>query len=59
MNEKLKRLLELIKLFNSAGALEAEFEAFIGYEDPIETVDELIEAMEDEISYWEIEEESK
>ena len=53
MNEKLIKLLELIKIYNEAGALQAEFEAFTGYEEPIETIDELISAMEDEMGYWE------
>ena len=53
MNEKLIKLLELIKIYNEAGVLQAEFEAFTGYEEPIETIDELISAMEDEMGYWE------
>ncbi|HUS88758.1 MAG TPA: hypothetical protein VMW91_05210 [Desulfosporosinus sp.] len=55
MPEKLIRLLELIKIYTNAGALQAEFEAFTGYEEPIETIDELISAMEDEMSCWETE----
>ena len=53
MNEKLMRLLELIKIYNEADALEEEFKAFTGYEEPIETIEELIEQMEIEMSYWE------
>ena len=53
MKDNLLKLLKNIKIFVEAGALEAEFEAFTGYEEPIETIEELIEAMESEMSYWE------
>lgn len=56
MNQSLLRLLELIKIFNGGEVdanLVSEFEAFAEYEDRIETIDELIEAMEEEMSYWE------
>ena len=58
-NQKLLRLLELIKIYNEADALHAEFEAFAGYDEPIETIEELIEAMEVEMSYWEPESEEE
>lgn len=54
-NEKLLRLLELIKIFNGGEVspmLEEEFEAFSYLGDyQIETIDDLIEAMEIELSY--------
>jgi hypothetical protein len=55
VNERLLRLLELIEIYNnSAGILRAEFEAFAGDEDnPVETIEDLIETMEVEMSYWE------
>ncbi|KJR47367.1 hypothetical protein UF75_2211 [Desulfosporosinus sp. I2] len=58
MNSSLLRLLELIKIFNGgevAVSLVSEFKAFAEYEEKIETIDELIEAMEVEMSYWELE----
>lgn len=33
--------------------MKAEFEAFTDYEEPIETIEDLITAMEEEMSYWE------
>ncbi|SPF51161.1 conserved hypothetical protein [Candidatus Desulfosporosinus infrequens] len=56
MKENLIKLSKLIKIFNEARATESEFEAFTGYEEPIETIEQLIEAMESEMSYWETEE---
>lgn len=53
MNEKLLELLRYIKLFNEAGVLEIEFEAFSQYDEEIKTIDDLIEACETEVSYWE------
>ncbi|MDP4158211.1 MAG: hypothetical protein Q8911_00405 [Bacillota bacterium] len=55
MKENLLKLSSLLKIFFEAGAIEAEFEAFTGYEEPIETIEQLIEAMEVEMSYWEAE----
>ena len=58
MNPGILKLLELIKVFNGGevdGNLENEFKAFAEYEDKIETIDELIEAMEEEMRYWEYE----
>ncbi len=56
MGEKLMRLLGLIEIYSKAdGVLRAEFEAFSGFDEPIETIDELIEVMESEMSYWETE----
>lgn len=55
-NEKLLRLLELTKIFNGGEVspmLEEEFEAFSYLGDyQIETIDDLIEAMETELSYF-------
>lgn len=56
MNQSVLRLLELIKIFNGGEVdanLESEFKAFAEYEEKIETIDELIEAMEEEMIYWE------
>lgn len=56
MNEKLLKLLELIKIYNGGEVsplLEEELKAFSGYDEPIETIDGLIEVMEVEASYWE------
>ena len=55
INAKLMGLLRLIKIYNEVGCLEEEFKAFAGYDEPIKTIDELIEVMEDEMSYWEAE----
>lgn len=54
MNEKLLRLLELIEIYSKEpGVLRAEFEAFADdKDDTIETIDDLVEAMESEMSYW-------
>ena len=56
MNEKLLRLLELIKIYNGGEVsvlLEDEFKAFSYLGDyQIETINNLIEAMEVEMSYW-------
>ena len=58
MNEKMSknilRLLELINIFNQCdGCLEENFKVFASEDEPIETIEELIEAMESEMSYWE------
>jgi len=50
------RLLELIKIFNGGEVdanLDSEFKVFAEYEDKIVTIDDLIVAMELEMSYWE------
>lgn len=52
MNEHLLKLLELIEKYSEGGVLREEFEAFSGYDEPIETIDDLIEAMESEMEYW-------
>ena len=55
MEEKtgILRLLELIEIYSKAGVLKDEFEAFAADKDnPIETIDDLIESMESEMSYW-------
>jgi len=52
MNQKLLRLAELIEAYLSAGVLMEEFTAFTQYDNEIITIDDLIEAMEDEMSYW-------
>ena len=52
MNEHLLKLLELIEKYSEGGVLRAEFEAFSGYDEPIETIEDLIEAMESEMEYW-------
>lgn len=52
-NRDLLRLLELIKIYDEKGVLEDEFKYFATDEEsPLETVDDLIEAMESEMSYW-------
>lgn len=53
MNQKILELLRYIKLFNEAEVLEEEFEAFSQYDEEIETIDDLLEACETEVSYWE------
>ena len=54
MSKNLMRLLELINIFNQCdGCLKANFEVFASEEEPIETIEDLIEAMESEMSYWE------
>jgi len=44
--------VELIEIYVSEDVLREEFEAFAQYDSKIETIDDLIEAMEDEMSYW-------
>lgn len=57
MNEKLLRLLELLKIYNGGEVstlLEDEFEAFSYINNfKIETIADLVECMEIEMSYWE------
>lgn len=57
MNEKLLRLLELIKIYNGGelqGVLEEEFKVFADAKEyNIENIEDLVEAMETEMSYWE------
>jgi len=57
MNEKILKLLELIKIYNGGSVnivLETEMQAFADTSDyQIETIDDLVEAMENEKSYWE------
>lgn len=57
MDEKMKanllKLANLLEIFCKAGITKDEFEAFADYDEPIETIEQLIEAMEDEMSYWE------
>lgn len=52
-NEKILEVLRYIKLFNKHGVLEEEFKAFSQYDEDIETIDDLLEACETEVSYWE------
>jgi hypothetical protein len=53
MKENLLRLLDLIETYVAQGVLRDEFEVFAGSEeDPIETIADLIETMESEMSYW-------
>lgn len=54
MNEKLLRLLELIEIYVEAGVLREEFKAFAEYDgdEKIETIEDLVDAMEVEMSYW-------
>jgi hypothetical protein len=52
---KIVELLQLIKLLNENEAnplLVDEFFAFADYDEKIETIDELIEVIKTEISYW-------
>lgn len=57
MDKKILRLLELIKAYNGGEVyplLEEEFKAFADKSNfNIEDIDDLIEAMETEMSYWE------
>ena len=54
INQSLIRLLELIEIYNGQGVLRSEFEAFAGDTDnPVHTIDDLIDTMESEMSYWE------
>lgn len=53
---KIVELLQLIKLLNENEAnplLVDEFFAFADYDEKIETIDDLIEVIRTEISYWE------
>lgn len=53
-NEKLMRLFQLIEIYSKQGVLKAEFEVFASDElQPVETIEDLIEVMESEMSYWE------
>jgi len=52
-NTKLMRLLDLLEMYNQVGVLRQEFEAFTGNDEPIETIDDLISTMEEEMSCWE------
>jgi len=52
---KIIELLQLIKLLNeneSNPLLVDEFFAFADYDEKIETIDDLIEVIKTEISYW-------
>jgi hypothetical protein len=52
---KIIELLQLIKLLNENQAnqlLIDEFFAFADYDEKIETIDDLIEVIKTEISYW-------
>jgi len=51
-NNYLLKLLELIEKYNEGGVLKEEFEAFTCYDEPIVTIEDLIEVMEDEMSCW-------
>ncbi len=52
-NNSILRLLELIKIYNDQGVLDDEFNHFAAQEEEnIETIDELVYVMEEEISYW-------
>jgi hypothetical protein len=57
MNKDLLRLLELLKIYNGgkvSALLEDEFKAFSYTGDfQIETIADLVESMEIEMSYWE------
>ncbi len=57
MNEKLLRLLALLKIYNGGNVstlMEDEFKVFADMSSyQIETIDDLVEAMETEMSYWE------
>lgn len=57
MNKRLLRLLVLLKTYNGGEVstlMEDEFKAFADMSSyQIETIDDLIEAMEDEMGYWE------
>lgn len=56
MNKEIKRLLEIIKIFNTQGVLEDEFNAFAEKfkENENVSLEQLINLAEDEMSYWEI-----
>lgn len=58
MNEKILKLLELIKKYNGGEVsilMEDEFKVFADKSSyKIETIDDLIDAMKTEMSYWEV-----
>lgn len=56
-NGRIKRLAELIEIYNNQGVLKEEFQAFIEHENEIIAISDLIHVMEDEMSYWEPESE--
>lgn len=59
MNKQIKRLFQLIQIFNDAGCLKEQFEImedeFKDENNNLEsvTIEQLIKSMESEISYWE------
>lgn len=56
MNKEIKRLLEILKIFDTQGVLEDEFNAFAENfkENEKVSLEQLINLAEDEMSYWEI-----
>jgi hypothetical protein len=55
MNKEILRLLELLEILNKTDSISENFKCFAEQfeEDDHVTVEELIEAIEDEMSYWE------
>lgn len=49
----LERLLSNIKVYQMAGVLEEEFDVFISENPEIDSISELNDLMETEMSYWE------
>jgi len=49
----LERLLRNIKVFIEAGVLDEEFAVFVEENPELDSLSELNQIMEDEISYWE------
>lgn len=49
----LERLLSNIKIYQEAGVLEEEFQVFINEDPNLNSISELNELMETEMSYWE------
>lgn len=56
MNEKLLELLGLIEILDNAGVLQETLKAFAEEDYNIITIEDLVDAINTEISYWEYEE---
>lgn len=57
MNQNILRLIDLLKIYNGGSIsqlLEDELKVFADYDSyQLETIHDLVEAMESEMSYWE------
>lgn len=52
MKNNIERLFDNIQKFVKAGVLEEEFKVFASENPELDSIEDLCEIMEDEISYW-------